>query len=541
MVPATPSRVQAPVPLPNKKGSLKFVVLGDFGTGGRGQYDLAARMALFHETFKFDLVITVGDNLYGSQRPQDFRSKFETPYKPLLDAGVKFYAALGNHDTREQRYYKLFNMDGRFYYSFKAPGESVRFFMLDTTYPTPEQFGWLEKELKGSSEGWKIAVFHHPLYSSGGRHGSDLKLRETLEPLLVQYGVSAAFTGHDHFYERIKPQRGIVHFIVGSGGQLAAGDIDKSSLLTAKGFDTENVFLAVEISGDEMYIQRDLQRGTSRRLRDHRAAQAGRVRSLRPSLQGGLSARVALFLLVLGLTLSIPGASMAQQPPFPGEKQPVHDLEAGAQGLADQLRIAAVRLPLAALLGAMLALRPRRRGTPPRRSAVVETQILLAIIGTVVMLVIGASLARAFGIVGVAGLIRYRSKIDDPKDAVVMLSALAVGLASGVGLYALSVFSTVFLVAALWVIESFEPRTRIFELSVKLGDKTAELRPRIESVLRRYKSEFEVRTVSEEEAAYIVTAPFAIATDDASKALVALDPEGKGAVEWKEITKKEAK
>lgn len=251
--------------------------------------------------------------------------------------------------------------------------------------------------------------------------------------------------------------------------------------------------------------------------------------------------RVALALIVFGLALGIPGVATAQQPPFPEEQHRSHDREAGAQSVFQELGTAAIRLPLATLLGAMLALRPRRLGTPPRRSAVVETQIVLSIVGCVVMLVVGASIARAFGIVGVAGLIRYRSKIDDPKDAVVMLSALAVGLASGVGLYALSVFSTVFLVAALWVIESFEPRTRIFELSVKLGDKTAELRPRIEAVLRRYKSEFEVRTVSETEAAYVVTSPFAIPTDDASKALLALDPEGKGSVEWKEITKKEAK
>lgn len=243
----------------------------------------------------------------------------------------------------------------------------------------------------------------------------------------------------------------------------------------------------------------------------------------------------------LGVALCLPGVASAQPSPFPEETRPAHDLESGARGWQEQLRAAAIRLPLAAVLGTVLALRPRRRGTPPRRSAVVETQIVLAIIGTVVMLVIGASLARAFGIVGVAGLIRYRSKIDDPKDAVVMLSALAVGLASGVGLYALSVFSTIFLAAALWIIESFEPRTRIFELSVKLGDKTDKLRPRIEATLSRYGAEFEVRTVSETEAAYIVTTPFAIATDDVSKALVALDKGGKGSVEWVEITKKEAK
>jgi len=251
--------------------------------------------------------------------------------------------------------------------------------------------------------------------------------------------------------------------------------------------------------------------------------------------------RVALALVVVGLALGLPGAATAQQLPVPKEERQLQERQAADQDLVGQLRTAAIRLPLAALLGAALALRPRRQGTPRRRSAVVETQILLSVIGTVVMLVIGASLARAFGIVGVAGLIRYRSKIDDPKDAVVMLSALAVGLASGVGLYALSVFSTVFLVATLWVIESFEPRTRIFELSVKLGEKTAELRPRIEAILRRFECEFEVHTVSEVEAAYIVTAPFAVLTAEVSKALIALDSDGKGAVEWKEITKKEAK
>ena len=242
------------IPLPNRSGSLKFTVLGDFGTADRPEYELAAQMAIVSEEFKLDFVITVGDNLYGAERPQDFKSKFELPYKRMLDAGIKFYAVLGNHDSRGQRYYKPFNMDGQLYHSFKAPRESVRFFLLDSTYPTPEQIDWLEKELKGSSEDWKIVVFHHPIYSSGGRHGSDLELRRTLEPLFIKYNVSVTLAGHDHFYERIKPQHGIAHFVVGSGGRLAAGDIDPTSTITAKGFDTDRAFLAVEISGDTMYF-----------------------------------------------------------------------------------------------------------------------------------------------------------------------------------------------------------------------------------------------------------------------------------------------
>lgn len=194
---------------------------------------------------------------------------------------------------------------------------------------------------------------------------------------------------------------------------------------------------------------------------------------------------------------------------------------------------ALVRLPLAAALGAALALRPRRRGTPPRTTAVVQTQIILAVVGAVIMLVVGASLARAFGIVGAANLIRYRSKIDDPKDAVVMLATLAVGLAAGVGLYALGVFSTIFLMVALGVIESFEPMLlKRFDLKVKAGDDTDALRPKIESILQDFKLEFELRTSSDEEVCYDVQVPLEVQTDHVSNAILRLDGEGHGSVEW---------
>jgi 3',5'-cyclic AMP phosphodiesterase CpdA len=249
------------VTLPNKTGTLKFAVLGDFGTGDRTQMELAQQMAALHERFKYELVVLVGDNIYGSERPQDFKKKFEDPYKPLLDAGVKFYAALGNHDAREQRYYKLFNMGGQLYYTF-SPKADVRFFVLESTYPEPEQIKWVEKELAASGSDWKIPVFHHPLYSSGDRHGSDLRLREVLEPLFVKYNVSAVLTGHDHFYERVKPQHDITYFVVGSGGQLRAGNIDRTTGLTAGGFDTDLVFMAAEIDGDQMYFNAISRRGT---------------------------------------------------------------------------------------------------------------------------------------------------------------------------------------------------------------------------------------------------------------------------------------
>ena len=195
---------------------------------------------------------------------------------------------------------------------------------------------------------------------------------------------------------------------------------------------------------------------------------------------------------------------------------------------------AMIRLPLAALLGTALALRPRRRGTPKRDPAVIQTQIILAVVGALIMLVVGASLARAFGIVGAANLIRYRSKIDDPKDAVVMLCALAVGLASGVGLYALGGFATVFLVAALWVIESFEQGLKRFELKIKAGNDTDSMRPKFEEILRRYKLSYELRTSSDEEVCYDVQVPLDLRTDRISNAILRLDPDGHAAVDWSE-------
>jgi len=240
--------------LPNREGSLKFAVFGDSGTATPGQFQLATQMAKTHQAFPFELVLMAGDNLIGSERPQDYLEKFEKPYKLLLDAHVKFFAALGNHDDRNQRYYKQFNMEGQRYYSFKAPKQNVRFFALESTYPAPDQITWIEKELKESGDDWKVVLVHHPLYSSGGRHGSDVQLRKALEPMFIQYNVSVVFAGHDHFYERIKPQMGIAHFVLGAGGRLASGDIDVRSPLTARGFDTDQTFLVGEVFDDQMHF-----------------------------------------------------------------------------------------------------------------------------------------------------------------------------------------------------------------------------------------------------------------------------------------------
>lgn len=244
---------------------------------------------------------------------------------------------------------------------------------------------------------------------------------------------------------------------------------------------------------------------------------------------------LAVFCAVVGLALA-PSMSSAQpvDKPLPQQQLPGADSDDHPMHPLHEIDDAMIRLPLAAALGAALALRPRRKGTPTRMPAVVQTQIILAVVGAVIMLVVGASLARAFGIVGVASLIRYRSKIDDPKDAVVMLCALAVGLASGVGLYALAVFSTAFLMLALGVIESFEKGVKRYNLTIKAGDQTDELRPKFESILNRFKLEYELKSSADEQVSYEVVIPLDADRDRVTNAILKLDPEGHAAVEWDE-------
>jgi hypothetical protein len=204
----------------------------------------------------------------------------------------------------------------------------------------------------------------------------------------------------------------------------------------------------------------------------------------------------------------------------------------------EQLTHALVRLPIAAGLATLLAMRPRRRGTPNRRPPVVQTQIILAVVGAVVMLVVGSSLARAFGIVGAAGLVRYRARIEDPKDAGVMLCTLAIGLASGVGLWVLAVFGTVFILAVLWIVESFEPRaTELFSLKVKAKDPAA-LKPKLEQILKRHRIPYELRTESKEEIWYDVQVPLDRKTNGLSEQILSLDPQNATSVQWEEKKKK---
>jgi hypothetical protein len=275
---------QAQRALPNRQGSVKFAAIGDNGTGERPQYEIADQMSGLHKAFPFDLVIMLGDNMYGGQQPADFVKKFEMPYAPLLSAGVKFQASLGNHDRAENVMYKPYNMNGQRYYSYTK--NNVRFFALDSTRMDDKQLAWIDTSLERATEDWKICYFHHPLYSNADRHGASVDLRVRLEPIFVKHGVNVVFSGHDHVYERLKPQKGIYYFVSGAAGQLRRGNMSPAEQ-TAAYFDQDQSFMVVEIAGNEMYFEAVSRTGTivdaGTITRQARAAASG---SLQPEPAG---------------------------------------------------------------------------------------------------------------------------------------------------------------------------------------------------------------------------------------------------------------
>lgn len=248
----------------NPNSIITFAVIGDTGTGDEAQLAVARQMVRQREQTPFDFVIMLGDNIYETGDERLIKPRFEEPYKDLLAAGVKFYAALGNHDIikglKFQTNYPNFNMGGRRYYNFtKAPNENnenlLEFFALDSNLMTSEQLKWLDESLSASKARWKIAFSHHSIYSSARMHSPYVKLRAQLEPLYVKHGVSAVFSGHSHCYERVKPQKGVHYFTEGASGEIKRKTLDRKSPLFAAGEDSVNSFLIVQVSENEMKIE----------------------------------------------------------------------------------------------------------------------------------------------------------------------------------------------------------------------------------------------------------------------------------------------
>jgi len=216
---------------------VSFAVLGDNGSGRRNAMAVAREMALTYQSSPYGVVLLAGDVCYYGHIDDRYDAVFSRPYRPLIDAGVAWELAVGNHDVeggdgdrsgRGGRADEIaaelahFGKDRSYYAARHGP---VELFVVDSGMvlargPAAEQqLAWLAEALAASHAPWKVALMHHPPYSSG-RHGSSLPLRRALEPILAGGGVRLAFAGHDHHYERTAPQRGIVHVVSGGGCKL---------------------------------------------------------------------------------------------------------------------------------------------------------------------------------------------------------------------------------------------------------------------------------------------------------------------------------
>jgi hypothetical protein len=250
---AQPAQVQggavSPLPMPEIRGATLFALIGDSGSGDVAQEQVAQAMLTYFDTARrYRFVLMLGDNLYGD----DYENEFLIPYKPLLDRGVTFYAALGNHDRDLEQHFKPFNMGDRDRYSFDHG--NIRFVALNSNHPADEaQMKWFNETLADAGDKWRIVFFHHPLYSSGqhSAEGRDV-IRPAFEEAFVRNGVNVTFAGHEHLYERIKPQRGIQHFVSGGGGRylykFRPSEFDEIGA-------SEHHFMVVQISGDTMLFE----------------------------------------------------------------------------------------------------------------------------------------------------------------------------------------------------------------------------------------------------------------------------------------------
>jgi len=250
-VPPTPlaGGATSPLPMPSMRGGLVFALMGDGGSGDVPQQAVAQAMLTYFETARrFEFVLMLGDNLYDD----DYSNEFSLPYKPLLDRGVKFYATLGNHDRDLEIHFKPFNMGDLDRYAFDQG--NARFAALNSNHPgDPEQIKWLDGAFTSATGKWRICFFHHPLYSSG-LHAAESRdvIRPALEAALVRNKVDVVFSGHEHLYERIRPQKGVQYFVSGGGGRSLydyyQSEFDEVGV-------SEHHFMIVEITGDRLFFE----------------------------------------------------------------------------------------------------------------------------------------------------------------------------------------------------------------------------------------------------------------------------------------------
>lgn len=262
------------IPLPTSEpteNEIRFAAIGDSGTGGKEQYKMAEQLFEIQSKTKFNLLLFLGDNIYESGSPKGVEKKFIKPYAPLFQRGIEFRGVIGNHDAKNENgvilQKMIFNMGRNTFYSFVKGNDLVEFFAIDSTLMTNDkdqktnqfQLEWFEKNLSKSKSRWKIAFMHHPLFSSAQKHGLEssdqdemLQVRNMLEPLYKKYDVRISLNGHDHIYERTKPQNGVQYFTSGAGAKLRKGNLQKDSPFYAFGNDQVRSFMLFSVTSDSI-------------------------------------------------------------------------------------------------------------------------------------------------------------------------------------------------------------------------------------------------------------------------------------------------
>ena len=275
---------------PVRTGSFVFFVIGDWGNGSSGQYEVAKKMIQEKERLEKEgkpvrFVISNGDNIYGflrnsGNRDSHWESKFFVPYRDLISS-VPFYAVIGNHDGNESEntddldvYLDNFffpqSDDKHRWYRFQV-ANLVEFFMLDSSRntnsdePKPvylaerEQTKWLEEQLsKPPTTPWRVAVFHHPMFTAGPRHEAALPRLQHWFDLFRKYRVDVVFSGHEHNFQvstRDAKTGNIQFFVSGAGGELRGGALNRT--MTEQGivgWAPQRHFLIVDVNDKEMRV-----------------------------------------------------------------------------------------------------------------------------------------------------------------------------------------------------------------------------------------------------------------------------------------------
>jgi predicted MPP superfamily phosphohydrolase len=235
-------------PAADDPAPVRFIAFGDSGGGGSDQYALMEQMY----TVPYDLMIHTGDVAYEDGSIGQFEDNVFGVYADLF-RNIPFFPASGNHDYHTlgaAPFRDVFDLPGNNEKWYSFDWGRVHFAALDTEEDYATQVAWLDADLAATDRPWKVVYMHRPPYSSGS-HGSDTTLRNKLAPVLKSHGVQLVLSGHDHDYERVKPQDGVTYVVTGGGG-VGTKSVGKSGF-TAFAVDVIH-FVYVEVTEDQLTL-----------------------------------------------------------------------------------------------------------------------------------------------------------------------------------------------------------------------------------------------------------------------------------------------